>query len=131
MGKIMVMRKIIFSFVIFSFLFPPLVTYSKVKSDAFKVDIFDKEIKVISPKSFKKNISVIVTNESLSKIVFKVIRDTGESLGFYTLLPRSFKSIDLNFSNLNDEYFIVPFAPASQKVTLKLGQEAYDIPSKR
>ena len=124
----MVMRKIIISFL---FLFLPMDIYSKVQSDAFKVDILEKKIKVISPKNFKKNISVIVTNDSLSKIVFKVIRDTGESWGFYSLIPKSFKSIDLNFSDLSDVYFIIPFAPASQKVILKLGQEAYDIPSKR
>ena len=121
------MRKIIISFL---FLFLPMDIYSKVQSDAFKVDILEKKIKVTSPKSFKKNISVIVTNESLSKIVFKVIRDTGKSLGFHSVVPKSFKSIDLSFNDLSDEYYIVPFAPASQRVILKLGQEAYDIPSR-
>ena len=123
----MVMRKIIISSL---FLFLPMDIYSKVQSDAFKVDILEKKIKVTSPKSFKKNISVIVTNESLSKVVFKVIRDTGKSLGFHSVVPKSFKSIDLSFSDLSDEYYIVPFAPASQRVILKLGQEAYDIPSR-
>ena len=106
-------------------------TQSKIKSDTFKVTIKGRLIEVISPQAFSKNLSVIVNNESLTKIVFKVFKDTGKSLGFLTLEPKSFDSLDLFFDDSSVEYYLVPFSPSGQKVILKIGRESYEIPYKK
>ena len=62
----------------------------KVKTDTFKVTVRGQLVEVTSPTIFSKKLSVIVVNESLTKIVFKVIKDTGKSLGFMVLDPKSF-----------------------------------------
>ena len=106
-------------------------TQAKVKADTFKVTIKGKLIEVVSPQNFSKNLSVIVVNESLTKIVLKVIKDTGESLGFLILESKSFGSLGLVFEDRSVEYYLVPFSPSSQKVILKIGRESYGIPYKK
>ena len=81
--------------------------------------------------TYTKNLSVIVVNESLTKVVIKVMKDTGQSLGFMILDSKSFKSLDLLFEDKSVEYYLIPFNPASQKIILKIGLESYDIPFKK
>ena len=123
----MVMRQLI----ILIFLLSSQNIFSKRTSETFKVEFHDKETKIISPKKFIKKLSVIVTNKSLSKIIFKVLKETGKSLGFYILNPKQFQSVDLEFTSKNEEFYLIPYAPPSQKIILKIGQDAYEIPSNR
>ena len=101
---------------------------AKVKSDTFKVTVKGRSIQVVSPQDFSENLSVIVVNESLTKIVFKVIKDTGKSLGYLILEPKSFGSLSLIFDDDSVEYYLIPFSPSAQKIILKIGREVYDIP---
>ena len=101
---------------------------AKVKSDTFKVTVKGRSIEVVSPQNFSEKLSVIVVNESLTKIVFKAMKDTGKSLGFLILEPKSFASLNLTFEESNVEYYLIPYSPSSQKVILKIGREVYDIP---
>ena len=78
---------------------------AKVKSDTFKVTVKGRSIEVVSPQTFSEKLSVIVVNESLTKIVFKAMKDTGKSLGFLILEPKSFTSLNLTF-----EESLSPFA---------------------
>ena len=114
------------TFLLFIFLTKP--TQAKVKSDTFKVTVKGKTVQVTSPQKFSKNLSVIVVNESLTKIVFKVIKDTGKSLGYLILEPKSFGSLSLIFDDDSVEYYLIPFSPSAQKIILKIGREIYDIP---
>jgi hypothetical protein len=125
----MVMRPLII--ILFLFVFLSQNIFAKRTSETFKVEFLDKETKIISPKKFQKKLSVIVTNKSLSKIIFKTLKETGESLGFYILNPKQFQSVDLNFSYKTEEFYLIPYAPPSQKIILKIGQDAYEIPSIR
>ena len=110
------------------FIFLAKSTQAKVKSDTFKVTVKGKKVQVTSPQKFSKNLSVIVVNESLTKIVFKVIKDTGKSLGYLILEPNSFGSLSLIFDDDSVEYYLIPFSPSAQKIILKIGRETYDIP---
>ena len=110
------------------FIFLAKSTQAKVKSDTFKVTVKGKTVQVTSPQKFSKNLSVIVVNESLTKIVFKVIKDTGKSLGYLTLEPNDFGSLSLIFDDDSVEYYLIPFSPSAQKIILKIGREIYDIP---
>tara|TARA_Y100001954_G_scaffold238520_1_gene306486 strand:+ start:8312 stop:8701 length:390 start_codon:yes stop_codon:yes gene_type:complete len=101
---------------------------AKVKSDTFKVTVKGRSIEVVSPQNFSEKLSVIVVNESLTKIVFKAMKDTGKSLGFLILEPKSFASLNLTFEESNVEYYLIPYSPSSQKIILKIGREVYDIP---
>ena len=101
---------------------------AKVKSDTFKVTVKGRSIEVVSPQNFSEKLSVIVVNESLTKIVFKAMKDTGKSLGFLILEPKSFASLNLTFEESSVEYYLIPYSPSSQKVILKIGREVYDIP---
>ncbi|MEC7181759.1 MAG: hypothetical protein VXW15_03535 [Bdellovibrionota bacterium] len=101
---------------------------AKVQSDTFKVTVKGRSIEVVSPQNFSEKLSVIVVNESLTKIVFKAMKDTGKSLGFLILEPKSFASLNLTFEESNVEYYLIPYSPSSQKVILKIGREVYDIP---
>ena len=103
-------------------------TQAKIKSDTFKVTVKGKSVQVTSPQKFSKNLSVIVVNESLTKIVFKVMKDTGKSLGYLILEPNSFGSLSLIFDDNSVEYYLIPFSPSAQKIILKIGRENYDIP---
>jgi len=110
------------------FIFFANSTQAKVKSDTFKVTVKGKTVQVTSPQKFSKNLSVIVVNESLTKIVFKVIKDTGKSLGYLILEPNDFGSLSLIFDDDSVEYYLIPFSPSAQKIILKIGREIYDIP---
>ncbi len=101
---------------------------AKVKSDTFKVTVKGRSIEVVSPQNFSEKLSVIVVNESLTKIVFKAMKDTGKSLGFLILEPKSFTSLNLTFEESSVEYYLIPYSPSSQKIILKIGREVYDIP---
>ena len=101
---------------------------AKVKSDTFKVTVKGRTVQVTSPQKFSKNLSVIVVNESLTKIVFKVIKDTGKSFGYLILEPNSFGSLSLIFDDDSVEYYLIPFSPSAQKIILKIGREVYEIP---
>ena len=101
---------------------------AKVKSDTFKVTVKGRSIEVVSPQNFSEKLSVIVVNESLTKIVFKAMKDTGKSLGFLILKPKSFASLNLTFEESSVEYYLIPYSPSSQKIILKIGREVYDIP---
>ena len=101
---------------------------AKVKSDTFKVTVKGRSIEVVSPQNFSEKLSVIVVNESLTKIVFKAMKDTGKSLGFLILEPKSFASLNLTFEESSVEYYLIPYSPSSQKIILKIGREVYDIP---
>ncbi|MEC8624565.1 MAG: hypothetical protein VXY34_07095 [Bdellovibrionota bacterium] len=101
---------------------------AKVQSDTFKVTVKGRSIEVVSPQNFSEKLSVIVVNESLTKIVFKAMKDTGKSLGFLILEPKSFASLNLTFEESNVEYYLIPYSPSSQKIILKIGREVYDIP---
>ena len=121
----------IFLIAFFTHAFYSCSVFSKVKSDTFKVTLKGKSINVTSPLTYTKNQSVIVVNESLTKVVIKVMKDTGQSLGFMILDSKSFKSLDLLFEDKSVEYYLIPFNPASQKIILKIGRESYDIPFKK
>ena len=110
------------------FIFLASSTQAKVKSDTFKVTVKGKTVQVTSPQKFSKNLSAIVVNESLTKMVFKVIKDTGKSLGYLILEPNSFGSLSLTFDDDSVEYYLIPFSPSAQKIILKIGREVYEIP---
>ena len=68
-------------------------------------------------QKFSKNLSVIVVNESLTKIVFKVIKDTGKSLGYLILEPNSFGSLNLIFDDIMEKDIRMIYSKKYQKIT--------------
>lgn len=116
------------------FLFPLLFFivltkgYCDEMSDTFIVKIFDRKIKVSSPKKIDGKMAVILENKTLNKVYGKISTD-------YRLIKHisidSQKSISVPFKIHNYEKLsFTPLAPAFQSVALIPGKSSYEIPPK-
>jgi hypothetical protein len=95
----------------------------------FHITINNKYYSVVSPPEFKKNITVVIENKTLSKIIGRVVEESDKEYKetFVTLLPRKFKSTTVSFTGKNKVYF-VPMAPSLQTIDLIFGKGSYEVP---
>lgn len=100
------------------------------KADAFMVTIMNKSIKVLSPARFNNPQGIVLTNDTLVKVVGKVIDENDKVLKFVSVEPGTFKSIEVKFKKSGKLYF-VPMAPSFQEVELVFGKKAYEVPPKK
>lgn len=99
-------------------------------ADTFVVKIYPEVINVISPQDFKPNLTVIIENKSMVKVLAKIsnIENTYEKL--MTIKPGKFISVDLEMKK-DSLYYFTPLSPPFQSIELKVGQQAYEIPAKK
>ena len=104
--------------------------YSYEKADAFMVTIFERRIKVLSPSKFNNPQGIVLTNETLVKIVGKIVDENDKVLKFVSIEPGQFRSIEVKFKK-NSKLYFVPMAPSFQEVELVFGKKAYEVPPKK
>lgn len=115
-----------FIFIYSSFLIP-LAINGKETSESFMVEIFDKNIRVVSPSAVHDQLSVIVENKGNSKLLGKLVKEKGEVIKFFALGPGEHGSASVQFEN-GYRLFYIPLSPAFQTVELIIGKDAYEIP---
>tara|TARA_R110002072_G_scaffold276051_1_gene437506 strand:+ start:247512 stop:247889 length:378 start_codon:yes stop_codon:yes gene_type:complete len=122
------MKLVSFIYLIF-FSTQVLASTPQVRTNAFIVKIFDERVAVTSPIKEEKEVSVIIENKTLVKVVGKVETESGQILGYISLPPKKFQTLSLAQRGKEKVYFI-PMSPASQRVILKFNNKAYEIPPK-
>lgn len=100
------------------------------RSDAFIIRVFDKKVKVLSPRVFDPKLNVIIENKTLVKITGKIQNEYNEVYNYISIKSGKFQSIFLNMKK-GDKLFFVPLSPPFQKIELILGNKPYEIPPKR
>ncbi|MBT5095266.1 MAG: hypothetical protein HOM21_13530 [Halobacteriovoraceae bacterium] len=100
------------------------------RSEAFIVKVFHQKVKVLSPAVMKKMQAIIVENKTLVKLIGKVENHRGKILGFVSIAPGKFQSLEFKM-NKGIKYFFIPMAPASQEIELLIGKKSYEIPPKK
>lgn len=99
------------------------------KSDAFVITMTTESVKVISPQKYDQEITVIIKNNTLSKIYGKLVNFKGDNIKFFSIPSQGFSSYELLLEK-NVRAFFVPLSPAFQEFELKLGSKPYEIPPK-
>ena len=99
-------------------------------SDTFIIKIFPQKIQVSSPPVFKKNLSVIIENKSMVKVLAKISDEDEAFEKMLTIKTNKFKTLDLALVK-GKRYFLTPMSPPYQSVELKVGQKDYEIPAKK
>jgi hypothetical protein len=99
-------------------------------SEAFMVYLFEDRVKVLAPKNYHKNQSVIIQNKTLTKVIGKIRNQSGEVLKFVNILPGEFKSLEVVIKK-GQSIFFVPMIPSFQEVILSFGKKSYEVPSKK
>ena len=102
---------------------------SQQRSEAFLIDIFDRKVKVVSPKKVSQKMHAIFTNNTLSRILGKVMLHTGEVISFVTLEAGQSKSVHIGIYK-EKKIFFIPLAPSLQEIELIVGRSPYEIPPK-
>jgi hypothetical protein len=100
------------------------------KADAFIVRAFESHYKILSPTILKKQNSVLIYNHTLSNIVGKLTNSRNDKIQYVTIAVGKYKSIDIKILK-GDEYYFIPVSPPFQKVILKTGVKAYEIPPRK
>ncbi|MBT7611271.1 MAG: hypothetical protein HN576_16040 [Bacteriovoracaceae bacterium] len=100
------------------------------KAEAFMVYLFEDRVKVLSPKNYHKNQSVIIENKTLTKVIGKIRNESGKVLKYVNIRPGEFKSVEVVIAKGHNIYF-VPMVPSFQEVILSFGKRSYEVPSKK
>lgn len=117
-------------FILYFLLSLPLQANSE-SADAFILYNYSDHVKVLSPKVIKKDISIIIQNKTLVKMMGKIQDQSGRNHTYLTILPSSAKSyLFKNFAKYKTISF-VPLSPPAGKIDLILGKGAYEIPPKK
>lgn len=94
------------------------------------VTIMERSIKVLSPDKFNNPQGIVITNNTLVKVMGKVINEDDKVLKFVSIGPGLHKSIEVKFTK-NGKLYFVPMAPSFQEVELVFGKKAYEVPPKK
>lgn len=118
------MKRILLILVIFSH-----SVWAQNHSDAFIIEVFDRYVKVLSPKDKLKNVSIVVLNKTLSPIYGKIATET-KDLMFMSVHSQKSKMVSVNGEDYKNLMFI-PLAPTFQEIDLVFGRKAYEIPEQK
>ncbi len=103
---------------------------AREKSDAFIVRAYDSHYKVLTPSSLNKENSVFIYNHTLKNIIGKLENSRNNKIQHISISPGKYKAVDIKIRK-GDEYYFVPLSPPFQKVILKTGIKAYEIPPRK
>lgn len=99
-------------------------------SESFQIKVFDSSIKVIAPTTFDKRLYAVIENQTLSKLVGKIVTDKDRLVATLAIESQGSKSIDLR-PTPGERFFFIPLAPPFQEVELIVGKKEYEIPPRR
>lgn len=100
------------------------------KANSFLITLYENHTKVISPQKYYADISVIIENKTLNKIIGKVEIESRNLVKYVSIPGESFRSVDLPLQT-GDRPVFIPLAPAFQEVPLVFGAKVYEIPEKQ
>jgi hypothetical protein len=96
--------------------------------EAFKVQLYDRKVRVEAPPTVGKRYAVIVQNLSLGEITGKFVSG-GRDLVFVTVKAGANRTVE--FDGGKQPVSFQALAPAAQQVTLTPGRTPYEIPPQR
>ena len=100
------------------------------RSYAFIVTMHGEYVKVVSPKEYTSDTTVIIENKTLSRVYGKVTTQTGRLISMFSVPSLKVRTVPLKLK-AGEEAFVVPLAPAFQSFKLKFGNLSYEIPPKK
>lgn len=103
---------------------------TKEKSDSFIIKVFHDKVKVVAPEKYEKGQHVIVENKTLVDLWGRVQTVEGKVIGFVSIKPKGFQSVELNVGK-KEQIVFIPLAPPFQEIRLIRGKAAYEIPPQR
>jgi hypothetical protein len=106
-----------------------LSAFPQAKTESFVIQIFDRNMTVLSPENKRAIFSVLVENRSLSDQVGKFIVQ-GKILKFVSIKSGGSEPVEIE-NKTNESVVFVPVSPAFQEVELVFGKKVYEIPSKK
>jgi len=115
---------------IFLSLFVSFCVNAREKSDAFIVRAYDSHYKVLTPTKLNRSNSVFIYNHTLKKIIGKLENSQNDKIIFVTIPAGKYKTVDIKVKK-GEEHYFVPMSPPFQKVILKTGIKAYEIPPRK
>lgn len=124
------LKKIISSSFIYFLISTSIAIAKYEKADAFIVKAYDNRIKVLSPPKYYSGIHVIIENKTLSKFLAQILTRDGKTIGFVSIAPGKFQSIQLNEKSDRD-ILLIPLSPGFQEIELLAGKKSYEIPPKK
>lgn len=98
-------------------------------TDAFIVELSDQKIKVTSPKSKVKIVSVIVKNLTFDKIRAE-LRSRDKVLKRFVIKAKKKEVFEVNYETAK-KLFFVPVSPPFETIDLKFSKGPYEIPEKK
>ena len=114
--------------ILICFFLYPLMSMGKY-TESFIVDVKDRSISVTSPLKKVDNVSIIINNKTLDKIVSE-LRSEQKVLKRFVLKPEGKEVIQLSLKGIKKLYY-VPIAPPFEAAELRFEQRAYEIPEKK
>ena len=109
-------------------LFFTSMVIAQPKVETFVVQVKDRSMAVLSPKTKKTIFTVLVENRSLSDQIGKFTVE-GKLLKFISVKSGETESVEIE-NKASANVVFVPVSPAFQEVELIFGKKAYEIPSK-
>lgn len=101
------------------------ICYSQY-SNSFIVEIDERKIRVTSPKSKDKIVSIVFINKTLDKVISE-LRTDDKVLKRFTLKREDKQVLQIDIKSIK-KLIYVPIAPAFESVELKFKKEPYEIP---
>jgi hypothetical protein len=113
-------------FILFLLLSNTLLAYEQ--ADAFIIQVLDEKVKVVSPKKYNDELTVIIQNKTLVKIIAKLEGKSGTDYSYFSISAGESQSRRLSAFG-KEPIFFKPLSPSLQKVSLRLGSLPYEIPA--
>jgi hypothetical protein len=106
----------------------PLLAFAEKKSEAFIIEVRDREMKVVAPEKARPLFSVIVENRSLSDLVARFMVND-KIIKYVAVKSGQSETVEIENKTAATVIFM-PVSPAFQDIELRFGKKAYEIPSK-
>lgn len=100
------------------------------RADAFIIEALPDRYKILAPVSIQTKIGIILKNNTLSKLIGKIETNAGTKRVFLSVPSGSYKSIDVEMAK-GETFYFIPLSPSFERIELKVGQLAYEIPEKK
>ena len=104
------------------------LTNLALAGEAFKIELYDRKVRVESPLKIQGQYAVIVENLSMSDVVGK-FHAGGKDLKFINVKAGATRSIEFQHQGEGIVRF-QPLSPAFQEIELTAGKKNYEIPPK-
>lgn len=113
---------------LFFILFISNLSFAADTSEAFIITIDENRIKVVSPKTKKDIVGIIIKNNTFDDIRSEIVSDK-KVIKRFVLKSQDSESVQVDYTKVKT-LFYVSIAPPFQAVELKFSQRPYEIPEK-